>query len=145
MALVYQGVDPPRFRATLGVLLALGATLSIAATWVVGRFGPTETLLSALIVPASFLGFWLSRYGLGWGNGPRVRVAVDLRSEAQVDVRRDEPGDRAVLFARKGEVAVEERVRFVLAGRVAGTGVRGRVETTMPRRRRRQCWDRRSP
>jgi hypothetical protein len=76
VALIYQGVDPPRFRATLGVLLVLGATLSIAATWVVGRFGDTEVILSAVIVPAAFVGFWLSRFGIHWANGPRVRVAV---------------------------------------------------------------------
>jgi uncharacterized membrane protein YfcA len=48
VALVYQGVDPPRFRATLGVLLILGASMSIAATWVVGRFGDTEAALSGV-------------------------------------------------------------------------------------------------
>jgi uncharacterized membrane protein YfcA len=76
VALIYQGVDPPRFRATLGVLLVLGATLSIAATWAVGRFGDTEVILSAVIVPAAFVGFWLSRFGIHWASGPRVRVAV---------------------------------------------------------------------
>lgn len=76
VALVYQGVDPPRFRATLGVLLILGASMSIATTWAVGRFGDTEAALSGVLVPAAFVGFWLSRFGIHWVNGPRVRVAV---------------------------------------------------------------------
>lgn len=76
VALVYQGADPPRFRATLGVLLVIGATLSIAAAWAAGRFGDTELALSGVLVPAAFVGFWLSRFGLGWMHGPRVRVAV---------------------------------------------------------------------
>lgn len=76
VALVFQGVDPPRFRATLGVLLILGASMSIAAAWAVGRFGETELALSGVLVPAAFVGFWLSRYGIRWVDGPRVRVAV---------------------------------------------------------------------
>ena len=76
VALVYQGVDPARFRATLGVLLVLGASMSIAAAWTVGRFGETELALSGVLVPAAFVGFWLSRFGIRWMSGARVRVAV---------------------------------------------------------------------
>lgn len=76
VALVYQGVDPPRFRATLGVLLVLGASMSIAAAWAVGRFGDTEVMLAGVLIPAAFGGFWLSRFGIRWMNGPRVRMAV---------------------------------------------------------------------
>jgi uncharacterized membrane protein YfcA len=76
VALVYQGVEPSRFRATLGVLLVLGASMSIAATWTVGRFGETEVALAGVLIPAAFVGFWLSRFGIRWMSGPRVRVAV---------------------------------------------------------------------
>jgi uncharacterized membrane protein YfcA len=82
VALVYQSADPPRFRATLGVLLVLGASMSIATTWAVGRFGETEVLLSSVLVPAAIAGFWLSRFGIRWMNGPRVRVAVLVLSSA---------------------------------------------------------------
>ena len=82
VALVYHGVAPPRFRATLGVLLVLGASMSIAAAWAVGRFGHTEIALSAVLVPAAFVGFWLSRFGIRWMNGPRVRVAGLVLSSA---------------------------------------------------------------
>lgn len=76
VALVYQGAPPPRFRATLGATLIVGASLSLAAVSAVGRFGATELALSALLVPAACLGFWLSRFGLAWVDAARLRFAV---------------------------------------------------------------------
>ncbi len=58
------------------MLLTIGATLSIVAAWAAGRFGETELVLAGVLAPSAVVGFWLSRFGLGWVNGPRVRVSV---------------------------------------------------------------------
>jgi len=50
VALVFQGTEPARFRATLGVHLIVGASLSLLAVWWVGRFGATELTLSGILV-----------------------------------------------------------------------------------------------
>ena len=76
VVLVYQGTEPARFRATLGVHLIVGASLSIGAVWLVGRFGAEELWLSALIVPAALVGFWLSRFGVARVDAEHIRTAA---------------------------------------------------------------------
>ncbi len=76
VAIIYQGVNPAGFRATLGLNLVLGATVSILALWLVGRYGAVEARLSAILVPAAIAGFWLSRFGLEWVDVDRVRTSV---------------------------------------------------------------------
>lgn len=76
VAIIYQGVNPAGFRATLSLNLVAGATVSIPALWLVGRFGPIELALSAILVPAAAFGFWLSRFGLTWVDVERVRASV---------------------------------------------------------------------
>jgi len=82
VAIAYQAAPAPVFRATLGANLMVGATLSLAAVWAVGRFGATELVLSALLVPAAVAGFWLSRFGLAWAEPARLRMAVLALSTA---------------------------------------------------------------
>jgi uncharacterized membrane protein YfcA len=76
VVLVYQGTEPARFRATLGVHLIVGASLSLIAVWAVGRFGATELALAALLSPAALAGFWLSRFGIGFVRESHIRTAV---------------------------------------------------------------------
>lgn len=76
VVLVYQGADPPRFRATLGVHLIVGASLSLLAVWAVGRFGVTELKLAGLLIPAALSGFWLSRFAVGLVQVDHIRTAV---------------------------------------------------------------------
>jgi uncharacterized membrane protein YfcA len=76
VALVYQGTDPSRFRATLGVHLIVGATLSLIAVWSVGRFGTTELMLAGVLIPAALTGFWLSRFGIDLVEAGHIRWAV---------------------------------------------------------------------
>jgi uncharacterized membrane protein YfcA len=76
VAIVYQGVSPPMFRATLGANLLVGAGFSIAALAFVGRFGPTEVMFSAVLVPCAVVGYWLSHLGLDWLDASRVRISV---------------------------------------------------------------------
>lgn len=82
VALVFQGTEPARFRATLGVHLIVGASLSLVAVWWVGRFGATELTLSGILVPAALAGFWLSRFGIGFVEASHIRTAVLVLSTA---------------------------------------------------------------
>jgi uncharacterized membrane protein YfcA len=76
VALVYQGASPSMFRATLGANLLVGAGFSIAALAFVGRFGPTEVMFSAVLVPCAVVGYWLSHLGLDWLDASRIRISV---------------------------------------------------------------------
>lgn len=87
VALIYQGAAPSVFRATLGANLVVGATLSLAAVWAVGRFGATEAALAAVLVPGAGVGFWLSRFAVGFTDAARIRAAaLVLSSLAAVGV-----------------------------------------------------------
>jgi uncharacterized membrane protein YfcA len=76
VALVYQRESPPRFRATLAVHLLVGASVSVAALWMVGRFGAVEAALTAVLIPASVAGYALSRFAIGWVATEHLRIAV---------------------------------------------------------------------
>jgi len=76
VVLVYQGTEPARFRATLGVHLIVGASMSLLAVWSVGRFGRPELALSAVMIPASLAGFWLSRFGVLRVQASHIRTAA---------------------------------------------------------------------
>lgn len=73
VALVYPHSDPARFRATLSAHFIFGGSLSLLALALVGRYGATELLLTGLLLPAVFAGFWLSHFGLARVDGPLLR------------------------------------------------------------------------
>lgn len=60
MGLVMQNMEPPRLRATIGLFLIGGSTVSLVVLGVVGRFGLIDLQRSFLLIPPMFLGFWLS-------------------------------------------------------------------------------------
>jgi len=62
MALLYQGEGGARFRGTLSGYFVLGATFSVVALSVVGRFGGDEAVLTAYLVPAILVGLFASRW-----------------------------------------------------------------------------------
>jgi uncharacterized membrane protein YfcA len=76
VALVYPHDDAPRFRATLAAHFILGGTLSLIAVWAAGRYGEMEWTLTALLIPAVFVGFWVSRFGMHRVNAARLRLAL---------------------------------------------------------------------
>ena len=82
VALAYQSVSPAAFRATLGIHFLVGGTMSLLAVWAVGRFASTELVLAAILIPPAILGYWLSRFGIGWIDDRHVRVAVLVLSAA---------------------------------------------------------------
>lgn len=76
MALVYQHGPGDRLRATLGAYFVAGATMSLSALAVVGRFGPTEAWLGAALVPGIVLGFTASNRLKGLVDRGYTRPAV---------------------------------------------------------------------
>lgn len=76
VALVYPHDDAPRFRATLAAHFIVGGSLSLVAVWAAGRYGELEWTLTALLIPAVFVGFWFSRFGMHRINPARLRVAL---------------------------------------------------------------------
>ena len=87
VALVYPHDDAPRFRATLAAHFIFGGSLSLIAVWAAGRYGEMEWALTALLIPAVFVGFWASRFGMHRVNAARLRVALlSLSSVAALGV-----------------------------------------------------------
>jgi uncharacterized membrane protein YfcA len=82
VALAYQAVTPAVFRSTLGIHFLVGGAMSFFAIWAVGRFSSTETILTAILLPPALLGYWLSRFAIGWVDARHVRVAVLALSAA---------------------------------------------------------------
>lgn len=78
MALVYQDAPGPKIRATLSGFFVFGSLLSMASLGAVGRFGPDEVLASAVLLPGTIVGFWLSRYTAGLLDRGFIRPALLL-------------------------------------------------------------------
>lgn len=76
VAMAYPHDDAPRFRATLSAHFIFGGTLSLIAVGAAGRYGQMEWALTALLIPAVFVGFWFSRFGLHRVNAARLRTAL---------------------------------------------------------------------
>ena len=76
MALVYQNSRGPELRATLSVYFVVGSTISILLLSLGGLFGVRELLLSLVLSPGVVLGFWLSRFTLGWMSRAVTRPLI---------------------------------------------------------------------
>ncbi len=57
LALVYQDAPGARLRGTLAGNFVIGASLSLVALFLVGRFGGTELRLALVLLPGTLLGF----------------------------------------------------------------------------------------
>lgn len=82
IAMVYQHESGPRVRATLGAYFTLGATMSLIALAIVGRFGGWELRAALALLPGIFLGFYVSRRTSTWLDRGRTRAAVLVVSAA---------------------------------------------------------------
>lgn len=78
MALTYQHSDPATMRATLALFFVVGIFISFATLTVAGVVGARELQLGMLLVPASLLGVWMSRYTTAALPAERVRPLVLL-------------------------------------------------------------------
>lgn len=76
MALAYQHERGPKIRGTLSAIFTLGAPISIVGLWWAGKFGIAELILGVLLLPAIFVGFFLSRFTAGRLDQSRTRPAI---------------------------------------------------------------------
>ena len=76
MALVYQREPGLRLRGTLAAYFIVGTVLSLAALTWAGRFGEEEMRLSALLIPGTVIGYFMSRRAAAYLDAGRTRVAV---------------------------------------------------------------------
>lgn len=76
VAVLYQRAEGPRVRGTLGGYFVAGASMSIAALAIVGRFGMREIAWSLWLVPGALVGFALSFRVARWLDAGRTRNAV---------------------------------------------------------------------
>ena len=60
IALLLQHEPGDRLRATLSGFFLLGASVSLSALAIIGRFGRAELLVSLTLLPGILLGFWIS-------------------------------------------------------------------------------------
>lgn len=76
MALLYQHESGPAIRGTLSAYFVVGVLLSVVALIYVGRFGPHELYLSAMMVPGVLAGFAVSKRTAKALDGKWLRPAV---------------------------------------------------------------------
>jgi len=76
VALVYQHESGLRLRGTLASYFIVGSMLSLVALALAGRFGAEELRLSALLVPGTALGYFMSRPAAAYLDAGRTRAAV---------------------------------------------------------------------
>ena len=62
MALVYQHLKGPSIRATLSSIFTIGTILSVVSLIIISKFGYPELKATAIIIPGTVLGFYLSNY-----------------------------------------------------------------------------------
>src|SRR5687767_11408874 len=76
VALVCQRETGLRLRGTLAAYFIVGTVLSLGALAWAGRFGFEEIRLSAVLIPGTVLGYFMSRPAAAYLDSGRTRVAV---------------------------------------------------------------------
>jgi len=76
MGLLYQNEPGSRLRATLAVFFVFGGILSLTALSLTGHFGKHQLLLAAILLPGTFVGFFLSRFTAPLLDAKTTRPAV---------------------------------------------------------------------
>ena len=76
MILAYQHGLPATIRSTMSLFFVIGAGFSIITLAVFGRFGSSQIIVSAIFLPVSLAGFWLSNYLLTRLDRHRFRLII---------------------------------------------------------------------
>ena len=76
VGLLYQHHGGPVIRSTLGAFFALTGVLSLVGLIAVGKVAGWQALLALALVPAMFIGFWLSRHLHGHVDRAWMRPAI---------------------------------------------------------------------
>jgi uncharacterized membrane protein YfcA len=82
IALLLQHSPGPQLRGTLSGFFVLGASVSLLALIVIGRFGLPELWLSLLLLPGILIGFWASGHGARMLDRGYTRTVVLALSSA---------------------------------------------------------------
>lgn len=82
IALLLQHSPGPQLRGTLSGFFVLGASVSLLALIVIGRFGLPELWLALLLLPGILLGFWASHRLARVMDRGHTRTAVLVLSGA---------------------------------------------------------------
>lgn len=80
VALLYKDESGPKVRATLSLIFAIGLVITLIGRAGSGEFNVLDLQLGGLALPATMLGFFLSRYATKWIEGDRMRFAIMLIS-----------------------------------------------------------------
>ncbi len=76
LALLYQDAPGARIRSTISGFFVIGTIASLAALWLVGRFGAGELRLALVMLPGMLTGLALSRSVAPYVDGGYTRPAV---------------------------------------------------------------------
>ncbi|UCF20801.1 MAG: sulfite exporter TauE/SafE family protein [Gemmatimonadota bacterium] len=76
IALLLQRLPGDRLRGTLSGFFLVGASVSLLALTVIGRFGGEELRLAVLLLPGILLGFWVSAHTARFLDRGYTRAAV---------------------------------------------------------------------
>jgi hypothetical protein len=76
LALLYRDVEGGQLRSSLNAIFAIGILFSISVRGVTGEIAASDLKVAALLIPAAFIGLWLSRYFTDRIEGPALKNAV---------------------------------------------------------------------
>lgn len=76
IALLLQHEQGPELRASIAAFMAFGSTFSLVALIAIGKFGRSELVTTAALVPTVLVGFWLSRWTNRYLDRGHTRLAV---------------------------------------------------------------------
>ena len=80
IALLYRNDEGPTVRANLGLVFAIGLTITISVRAAAGEVSSDEVLIGAALLPAVWLGLHTSKRLIPHVDGPRLRNAIVLIS-----------------------------------------------------------------
>ncbi len=76
LALLYREVEGGRLRSSLNAIFAIGIVFSIGVRGTTGEISGNDLRVALFLIPAAFLGLWLSRFFTDRMEGPALRSAV---------------------------------------------------------------------
>ena len=76
LALMYRSATGPTVRASLGVVFAIGVTISITARAVAGEMTLVDLEVAVFLLPALGVGLWIGRRLAPRVDGPALRRAI---------------------------------------------------------------------
>lgn len=76
LALLYREVEGGQLRSSLNAIFAIGIIMSITIRVLAGEISGDDIRVGAVLLPAAFLGLWLSRYFTDRIEGPALKAGV---------------------------------------------------------------------